>query len=283
MRDFSPQNQSPPLLYLGEYPLYATHVIALAYIVAMTVTAVAGMDSSLVAHLSYVNLQVLQGQVWRPFTYGLVNFPSVQFAIDILMLVWFGREVEKFYGRRLFLTLFAGIYLLPPILLLAATPVLPVFLVGTTGALAVFVAFATLYPGAVLMFNVLAKWAAIILVGIYSLMAIASRNWGWLGAIWIANGFAHAFVRYQRSEFTLPNPLAWLRRPKFKVLPGQGTEPKRPAVKPTDEAMVDVDALLDKIARSGIHSLTAEERARLDRSSAELMRRKGTVRGRDTR
>jgi hypothetical protein len=37
--------------------------------------------------------------------------------------------------------------------------------------------------------------------------------------------------------------------------------------------MAEVDALLDKIARSGIRSLTAEERARLEAARADLLKR----------
>lgn len=262
-------------MYLGEYPLYSPHIIVLVYSISMVVTAILGTSSFLFDQLAYLNTLVWRGEVWRVVTYGLVNPPSIQFAIDMLMLVWFGRDVEKFYGRKLFLTLFAGIYLLPPLLLAPASPVLPTLLAGKTGALAVFVAFATLYPSALLMFNVPAKVAAFILVGIYTLMAIASRDWGGLIAIWIANGFAHGFVRYQRSDFTLPNPLAWLRRPKFKVLPGQAPATMRREQPVAPKSMAEIDALLDKIARSGIHSLTPEERARLDQSSAELMKRKG--------
>ncbi len=278
MSRYDSTENARPLMYLGEYPLYSPHVIVLVYTVSMIVTAIAGMGSSLVYYLGYYNSQIWRGEVWRILSYGLVNPPSIQFAIDMLMLIWFGRDVEKFYGRKLFLILFAGIYLLPPVLLAPLAPVLSAGLVGKTGALAIFVAFATLYPGVALMFNVPAKLAAIILVGIYGLMAISVRDWGWLLAIGIANGFAHAFVRYQRSEFMIPNPFAWFRRPKFKVLPGQGTEKPRSTAPVTAQGLADVDALLDKIARSGIHSLTPDERAQLDRSSAELMRRKGASR-----
>jgi membrane associated rhomboid family serine protease len=275
MSRYDSTENARPLMHLGEYPLYSPHVIALVYTVSMIVTAFVGPNSFLYSHLAYINSLIWQGEVWRLFSYGLINMPSIDFAFDMVMLIWFGRDVEKFYGRKLFLILFACVYLLPPVLLATVSPLMHAVLAGKTGALAIFVAFATLYPGVVLWLNISAKVAAIILVGIYSLMAIATRNWGWLAAIWIGNGFAHVFVRYQRSEFTIPNPFAWLRRPKFKVLPGQGAEKPQATAPVTAHGLGDVDALLDKIAQSGIHSLTPEERARLDRSSAELMKRKG--------
>ena len=39
------------------------------------------------------------------------------------------------------------------------------------------------------------------------------------------------------------------------------------------DSMDDVDALLDKIARTGMASLSAAERARLERASADLKKR----------
>ncbi len=44
---------------------------------------------------------------------------------------------------------------------------------GETGAFALFIAFATLYPNVALFFNLLAKWIAWILVGNYTLAAMA--------------------------------------------------------------------------------------------------------------
>src|SRR5205085_5888195 len=143
-------------------------------------------------------------EVWRIFTYGFVSEPSIAFALDMVMFVWFGREVEKFYGRRKFLTLFAGIYLLPNLVLVALTPWFPAMRYGEFGALAVFVAFATLYPRVPLMFNILAQWAAVILVSIFSLMAIMARDWATVIATWTASGFAHAYVRFQQDRLTLP-------------------------------------------------------------------------------
>jgi hypothetical protein len=40
------------------------------------------------------------------------------------------------------------------------------------------------------------------------------------------------------------------------------------------DATSEVDALLDKIAQSGIGSLTAQERARLESARAELLKRR---------
>jgi hypothetical protein len=196
----------------------------------------------------------------------------------MVFIVWFGREVERFLGRGKFLTLFAAAYLITPLLLTAIGWWLPFSFSGKIGALAVFVAFATLYPGVPVFFSVLAKWAALILVGIYTLMALASRDTVLLVSIWASCGVAFAFVRYEQGIFTLPRFRLPRRKPKLRVLPDP-VPAKKPVivVKPPreDPTMVEVDALLDKIAKSGMASLTPKERAKLDAARADLLKRSG--------
>jgi membrane associated rhomboid family serine protease len=270
-------HEHQPLLWLGGYGIYAAHLIAVIYVTATFVTAILGGDSPLLAWLPFDNQLVLRGQVWRIVTYGLVNPPSIPFAIDMVMLVWFGRDVEKFYGRRKFLSLFAGIYILPNLVLLAMAPWMHAYRAGAFGALSVFVAFATLYPSVPVFFNILAQWAAVILVGIFSLMAIMARDWSWLIATAVSTGFAHAFVRYYQERLPLPTFRLFRRRPKLRVLPDLPEREKRAAIPvqavPTDSSMAEIDALLDKIAQSGLHSLTAKERAKLEKGRENLLKR----------
>jgi len=271
------EHEHQPLLWLGGYGIYAADFVVLVYVVAMAVTAILGSGSPLFAWLPFVSHLVLRGEVWRIFTYGLVNEPSITFALDMVMLVWFGREVEKFYGRRKFLVLFGGIYLLPNLVLLALAPVMYAARMGEFGALGIFVAFATLYPRVPLMFNILAQWAAMILVAIFSLMAIMARDWTELIAVWVANGFAHGFVRYYQDRLALPSFRFWRRRPRLRVLPDLPEREKRAAIPvvaaPVDSSMAEIDALLDKIAQSGLHSLTAKERAKLEQGRANLLKK----------
>ncbi len=278
MSRFDPTDNSRPVMHIGEHPLYAPHAIVLGYVITLLLTTacMALRVSAPFEWLPFSSIEVLRGQVWRVLTYGLVNPPSLWFVLDMFMLAWFGRELERFFGRRVFLQLFAGLYLLTPLLF----TMLGLFgwsqgLTGQTGAFGFFIAFTTLYPAVAFFFNIQARWLAIILVAIYTLMHLASHNMPGLVSLWASTGFAYGFVRYQQGRFTIPNPFERLRRPKFKVLPGQApAAPRRPAPA-APKSMAEIDALLDKIARSGIHSLTPEERARLDQSSAELMKRKG--------
>jgi hypothetical protein len=278
-RYYAPSSEDHrPLTYLNGYGIYAAHLVVIVYCVSMVATAILGPAHSLLAWLTYSNSLVLQGQVWRLFTFGLVNPPSIQFGLDMVMIVWFGREVEKRLGWKKFLLLFGGSYVLPPVLLLGVAPWWQFAMAGEIGALAIFVGFAVLYPGAPVFFNLTAQWAAAILVGLFSLMALANRHWAWLLAIWIANAYAYGYARYELGHFEVPDLRFWRRRPKLRVLPDLPPEERAarsPAKTATPATPADVDAILDKIAQSGFDSLTPTEKARLEAARSDLLQRKG--------
>jgi hypothetical protein len=258
--------------------VYAAHFVVLVFVASMLVCAVLMLSNlaHLLTWLSFNSEAILHGQAWRLLTYGLVNPPYratvLWFAIDMLMLVWFGRELEKFFGRGKFLSLYVGIYLVPPILFTLLGKWMPTAFAGEPGSLAIFIAFATLYPNASIFFTLLAKWCAIVLVGIYTIAALAEHDWVNLVELWSTSGFAYAFVRYHQGHISLPR-LRWPRRkPKLRVLPDLPKE-KAPRANISESSMAEVDALLDKIAQSGIGSLTAKERAKLNAARDDLKRR----------
>lgn len=274
-----PDEDHQPLTWVQGRPLYAVHVIVAG--LALTILATALLEAfgarEFLAKLVFDSAAVHSGQAWRALTYGLVNHPSVGVAIDLALLVWFGRDVERLFGRRLFLRLYAFIYFIPPLLLSALGFWQPMMLAGQTGALAVFVAFATLHPNATVCLNILASWAAAILVAVYTLMALASHHWAGLAALWSTSAYAFAFVLHQqdRLSFSLPSfrraaPVAaeeTRARPRKPV-----SSEARPRVRDGDD-MAEVDALLDKIGSSGLDSLTPREHERLAAAQARLARR----------
>jgi hypothetical protein len=275
MYDYGSHEDQQPVTWLRGYPVYAAHFIVLVFVASMLATAVL-MGFNVAAAwewLPFSSAEVLRGQVWRVLTYGLLNPPSLMFVVDMAMIVWFGREVEKFIGRGKFLLLFGCIYLLPPLLFTLVGAWFPVHLQGEMGAFAVFVAFATLYPGVPVFFGLLAKWVAAILVGLYSLMAFAGHDWQGGITLWATTGFAFAFIRFGQGLITLPRLNLFRRGPRLRLIPGEkgGVSPAPAPAKAN--AMAEVDALLDKIALTGFSSLTAKEKARLDSARDELSKR----------
>lgn len=270
-------DENQPVTWIRGYPLYAVHIVVAVFTASMLVTTLLmfGRASTFQSWMIFTSEGVLRGEIWRLASYGLLNQPSLGFVIDMVMLVWFGREVERHIGRRPFLQLYTCLYFVTPFVLTLIGLWRPTLFAGQTGSLAIFVAFATLYPDAMLLFNLLAKWVAIVLVGIFSLMALAANDFTHLITLWATTGFAHAYIRYFQGRLVLPSFKLPSPRPKLRVLP----DPK-PSAKPAaaakisrENSMAEIDALLDKIATSGIDSLTAKERAKLESARAALRRR----------
>ncbi len=272
-----------PLTWVQGRPVYAAHFIVAVLVAAMLATTLllALEARRPLALLAFDSAAVFSGQVWRVLTCGFVQPPGLGLVLDLVLLAWFGREVEKDLGRRSFLRLYLCLQLLPPLALLAVGFWIPQTFSGQTGALAVFVAFATLYPGAGMIFNLLAGWVAAILVGLYTLVALASRDWPGLVALWSTTGFAFAYVRHFQGRLSLPE----LRLPRrASSSSARGPEPRghasRPAPRsPAADDMAEIDALLDKINRSGLDSLTPGERERLAAAQARFARRNEKPRG----
>lgn len=266
--EFYSSEEQQPVLWLGGRAIHAAVFVVLVFVASLLVTTVmmAVNRAAPLAWLDFNSTAVLRGQVWRVATYGLHNPPSLWFVIDMAMIVWFGREVERFFGRNIFLLLFAGLYFVTPLVLTLFGLLTPLVFFGETGAFGVFVAFATLYPNALLIFNVSAKVAAAVLLGIYTLIFLANHQVAALASLWATSAFAFGFMRYQQGRLQLPRFRPRATRPR----------PVTPTPPPRDTAQEELDAVLDKIARSGMASLTAAERAKLEAGSERLAHRRPT-------
>lgn len=273
--DFPSNEDQQPVTWLAGHAIYAAHFIVVVFVASLLATTLLMTfgASQLFNWVVFTSDDVLKGQVWRVVTYGLVNPPSLWFIVDMFMIVWFGRELEKFFGRRTFFILYAGLYLVTPLLFTAIGLRWPLDLAGAPGALALFTAFATLYPNVALYYGILAKWAAALLIGIFALIHLSNHNWPQLLALGSSAGFAHAFVRHSQGRFTLPRFRSLTTRP---AVPGRSMEnaPRRTKadLASKEVLMAEMDALLDRIAKSGISSLTPKERARLDAARENLIK-----------
>jgi membrane associated rhomboid family serine protease len=283
MNGYDTYDEHQPVTWIRGRAVYAAHLVVLVFIASMLVTTgfLFAKAYNLLNFLAFDSAAVLRGEVWRLLTSGLVNPPSIWFAIDMLMIAWFGRELEKIFGHKKFLWFYGALYLLKPVLFTFIGLWAPSEFAGQSGGFALFVAFATLYPNAMLMFNLLAKWVALILVALYTLIHLSNRDTIGLISLLATSGFAHLYVRVQQGRLTFPRLRLPGRRPTFQVLPGGAPATKgAPAKNPgparsiRETATSEMDGLLDKIARSGMGSLTADERIRLDAAAKAHAQRK---------
>ena len=268
----SPENYDP-ITWVGRLPIYATTIIVAIYVASMVTVAIllaSGADAVL-SRLTFDTGAILRDfQVWRCLTYALVNPPDPWFIIALVMFYIFGRDVEQFLGRVGFVRLYLGFLLLGPSLLLAAS-----FATGQSYQLhqswanfAVFLSFAALYPGAQLLFQVTAKVFALIILGVYVLQLLASRQWTDLTVL-LATAFLAWYAIRHGASLNLDfmsrlRPLSHrTKQPRLKVL-------KPPVEEPMDPHVV-IDPLLEKISRQGLGSLTRREREQLEKARAMLM------------
>jgi len=264
---------------MGRYPvdvttiLVGTHVFTL--VAGCFLMALGG--GAFFNWLAFDSAAVRYGFAWHQlFTYGFVHPPSsvLWFAIEMYMLFIFGREVERFVGRKAFITLYLALLLGPSALLAGWGFYQPTSLVGSTYLhLGVFVAFAAIYPRVELMFRILAKWAAIVFVGIFTLESLAYHRWPELAIVWLSAAIAFLFVELRGAgpELAWLNNLKARLRPKPKLHIVQKAPPRR-AVEP-DDVYASVDPILDKISKSGIGSLTESEKKILDRARNRLLKK----------
>jgi membrane associated rhomboid family serine protease len=251
---------------------------------------------------------VLHGQVWRLLTYAFLHDPGVgpapgQFfwhiVFNMLFLYWFGRDLEEMYGPREFLAFYLVSALVGGLAFLA-TGLLTgsQYCIGASGAVtAVMVLCALHFPHrTVLLFFVLPVplWA---LVGFQVVLdsflfvnqaaggqALKSRV-----AVTVHLGgaaFAFLYYRYQwrlsRIWSLVGTWKAQRRRPKLRVYREEEARPTAavPAAAPPPAADVDeqleakLDAVLEKVARSGQASLTESERQILLRASEIYKKRR---------
>src|SRR5712672_2818700 len=274
-----------PVAWMGRYPVDVTTMLVGVHVAAAILAAIlytiVGMlgAASILAWLQFDSAALWStGQVWRLFTYAFVHPPSalLWFAIEMYLLFVFGREVERFLGRRAYVALYGSLLVTPAALLtiwglwercgIAGSPALH---------FGIFVAFAIIYPRVELLLRIQAKWIALILAAVYTFQLLAYHAWSDLMVLWTSIGVAFLFV-----ELNGAGPeLAWWNdfkarfasKPKYHVLPkprartgGSRSE--------SEDVYTSIDPILDKISKFGIGSLTASERRQLDRERERLLK-----------
>jgi membrane associated rhomboid family serine protease len=269
-----------PVAWMGRYPVDVTTMLVGLHVVcavlACILIAIPGLGGTL-NYFVFDSGRIWNGlQVWRLGTYAFVHYPSslLWFAIEMYMLFVFGREVERFIGRRAYIALYV-------ILLVTPAALLTIWGLWQRSALAgspalhfgIFVAFATIYPRAELFLRIMTKWVVMILAAVYTFQLLAYHAWSDLMVVWTSIGAAFLFIEMHGAGPELPwwdaLKTRFAPRPKFHVVPkmrsSRSAEP--------DDVYTSIDASLDKISKFGIGSLTASERRQLDRERERLLKK----------
>lgn len=295
MLGFERSDDYQPLFWVNGRPIHVTALLvilhSLALIVSCLMVGFVSLDPR--AAMVFSSDAVRHGEVWRVFTYVFAHQPSIWFLIDMAFLFMWGREVERFFGRKVFAALYTGLVLVGPVFLLARS-----FIQGGNQHLeadsvdgsvwvhtGLFVIFATLYPSVQFFFGIACTWIAAAIVAIATLQCLAGHLINDLIVLWLNVGFAFFATRYAKVGGEAFSVLGSLRE-RFPQKPApMGVKPRlkpRRAVD-TDSGGSDdvrgrdvhesIDPLLDKISKHGLASLTNSERAVLEKARVSLLRK----------
>jgi membrane associated rhomboid family serine protease len=271
-----------PVTWVGRHPVHVTTLLVAVHVLLMVLTCFLSAfgGAGFLNLVIFDSAQVLAlGRVWQIVTYAFVHAPYsgmalLWFAFEMYMLFVFGREVERFMGRRAFIGLYALLLWVPTVFLTVAGLWTRLGVAGSiTLHFGIFVAFAAIHPHVEMLLRIQAKWIALILVAIGTLAALANHDWASIIMLWTTIATAVGFIRLRGigHELVWWSDLKsrWQPKPKFQVV--QRAAPRR-VVEP-ENVHDSIDPVLDKISKQGINSLTASERRALDRARTRLLKK----------
>ncbi len=287
MRTTSSFSDYQPLGHIGRIPIHITTVICALCVLGMLLGVILGSANAMIPGLVFYTEEFyFKGWIWQPFTSVFLGAPTFFFLMGVMWLYSSGREVERYLGRIQFLKFVVLCLLIVPLTLGAWR------LAGVSGVhagtldllIAMFVAFATLYPNMEYFGWVPLKYVAFACFGIACLNYFPNRDWQGLSVLVTEGAFSFGFIRYLQhggsTEFadfngfigfkSLKEKLFGPRR-NFRVLP----DPPRTEygyLGSKGSALAAIDPLLEKISKSGLASLTRKERAELEKAREALLK-----------
>jgi len=234
-------------------------------------------------------LGVFLRKPWGLITYMFAHLNVFHIFFNMLNLFWFGNLFRSFLGNKRILPLYllGGItgglvYMLCFHLLLPAGTD-TTMLGASASVMALLVACATLMPnyeiGLLLIGSVRLKWLALAVI-VLDLISIPQGNLG--GILAHVGGAATGFIyiKLLQNGTDLGQPFVWCFEAIANLRSGNRStskrsfKPKKSPLKVVKKNIVEnkqlrLDQLLDKINERGIESLSAEEKAWLDKHSQE--------------
>ncbi len=213
---------------------------------------------------------MFRGAVWQPLTFWLVHGSPMHLLFNAFLLFILSRPVEHEVGTRRFWILAGASQLAGAAIWLLWSHRLCIGASGIVFALiGAFVALGPHRP--VLLFFVLEMPAYVLGVGllvIQLVVMVANPGSDTAHIVHLAGGFTGFLMFWPpvRAWFGERTRDVRIRKRRLRVIEGG-------AAGGTGASGADVDALLDKIAREGMASLTARERAQLEAASRERNKR----------
>ena len=298
MIGFERSDDYQPLFWVGGRPVHVTTLLVGLHIGTLLICSILqGAPKGLLAFSSDAVLH--HWALWQPLTYAFYHLlgdigDTIMFIVEMVLLFQWGREVERYFGRKIFTTLYLAMLLTAPVVLLTFSLVAHVNVVYYRSGLlhfGVFVAFATIYPSAQFFWGIASKWVALAFAAVLSAAFFSRADYPELMVLWATMAVAYYGVRYASVGGEAFSFIGNLRdrfprkttprgaRPRLKPRRAIDTsEPPEPvgAISPyraAGDVHESIDPLLDKISKHGLASLTHSERATLERARVSLLRK----------
>jgi membrane associated rhomboid family serine protease len=216
---------------------------------------------------------------WTIFTYFFTHEKILHILFNMLGLYWFGMIIQEFIGNRRFINLYLLGGLAGGILYLIFFNTIPIFvkqsfsntMVGASASVfAVATAAATLVPDYRFHLLFIGPVKILWIVSFYiivSFIGIKEDNAG--GDIAHLGGalLGFAYIKFLQRGTDIGKPInviaGWIKnigKPRMKVYSNKKKELSHPS-------QAEIDAILDKISRSGYESLSKEEKEKLFKAS----------------
>ncbi|MFH1046483.1 MAG: rhomboid family intramembrane serine protease [Candidatus Omnitrophota bacterium] len=196
--------------------------------------------------------------LWQPLTYMFIHAGLWHLAVNMLMLWFFGPAIETSWGKRqfLFYYFFTGIGAGLCNILASWHSTAPV--IGASGAIfGILVAYALMFPETeILMFFIIPmkmKQAILFLAGLNLLGALSSPHAGIAYFAHLGGGlFGYLYLKHEWLQRFSPADFWRNRQVRKRTLTQQAHQRQ-------------TDAILDKISRQGMESLSKKEKNLLKR------------------
>lgn len=294
------QRATDPWFRVGDIDVGSAGVLSLLGVFSMLLYAFDAGAKNAVAVLALLPSEVRSGEVWRIVTWPLANGLTQSLfgvAISVAMLWYFGGKLEEMVGRVRMATLLTTVIVVPGML----GTVLDLSAAGIRSiSMAVLLIFIAEYPQVKFFFGIPAWVLGLAYVVIDALQIMGDAGPGkqllfYLLSLAVAALAARAvglLTAYpQIPQIPLPPVLSGAKRRPASRGPTRGPRPPRQSTKRSSTvvdgpwtpppppprsspdsrvAQEELDGLLDKISASGLESLDADEKRRLNELSKRL-------------
>ena len=221
---------------------------------------------------------IRHGYYWQFFTYMLLHGGWLHLLVNCVGLYFAGREVETICGPRHLLGMYIAGGIAGGLAQWAVSDGVPM-LGASAGVCAVLMAFCTILPEweiTVLLFFVIpirmrAKWLGRILIG-SSILFVATGYAQDVGHIAHLGGAVTGWFYARQLGFGGSLWFLTVMRDRRRI------RDRRARMDPEQFISEEIDPILDKISREGIHSLSREERRVLELGRDKIAKKTTTQR-----